>query len=98
MAARSTQRKVNYVHKSTSDFAKVVQVWVEPRQLPAALMLLYAHMQDTPHKPPAIPEFTVADDRGGSGHYWIRIDENAMSGAEARQIFGKDFELSLEDA
>jgi len=100
MAARGTQRQITSklpANGSTpSDFAKVVQVWCAPSQLPRVMGALYEHMNtnDQPH----ISEFTVADDRGGSGHFWIRIGAEQVSPAQLRKIVGGGVDITTEDA
>lgn len=81
---------------------KIPQAWVTPDALPRVLGALYEHMQDVNHATgtmptPHIPEFKVCDDRGGSGHYWIRFEEGDVTKAQAQKLVGRKIEVTMED-
>jgi len=102
MATRGLQREVITsklpAYGGTSrDFAKVVQVWCVPHQLPRVLGALYEHLALGAGGIP-ISEFTVSDDRGGSGHFWVRIDAQQVSPKQLRQIIGDGPDITTEDA
>lgn len=88
-------------NKKTSDLIQVVRVWIPAAEIQWVLSLVIRHMTKkagtTEYANPAISEFRVLDDRGGSGHYWIHFDEDEVTVAEAKRIVGKDFEVSLEN-
>jgi len=104
VAARSTQRKVKTVFGTNSDFPKVLQVWVPSQSLPRVLCAIHEHMEwrveGGEYKRPHIHEFVVADDRGGSGHYWLRFPDNneGLTMHALHAIVGKEFDITLEDA
>ena len=77
-----------------SDFTKAPQAWVVPDDIHWVLANIMRHMSTT--NAPAIAEFLVCDDRGGSGHFWIKFQEDVTL-AQARRIVGKDIDVTMED-
>lgn len=70
----------------------VSQVWVPQADIHFALAMLLHYMATQ-----GISEFTVADDRGGSGHFWIRVDADEMTPAQLDKVLAKKFDISKED-
>lgn len=85
--------------RSETGLLQVTRAWIPAGEIQWALSKLLRHMSAKvggTYELPAISEFKVLDDRGGSGHFWIQFDPDEVGIVAAKKILGKEFEVTLE--